>query len=77
MAYGIAFIFAGVFIAVGSFIFAVFNIGRQAMRTFNSNTELSTSGHGGTFARHLGAMTGLVIGGLIAFIGIAMFYFGY
>ncbi len=77
MTCGIALTIVGILIAVGSFIFALFNMGKQAKRTFDGNIEQALSGFGETFARHLGAIAGLIIGGLIAFVGIAMFFFGY
>ena len=77
MTYGIALIIAGVFIVASSFIFGLINIGKQARTIFKGDTEKTVSGFGETFARHLGAIAGLAIGGLIAFVGIAMLYFGY
>jgi len=77
MTSGIVLIIVGVLIAVGSFVFALFNMGRQAKRTFDGNTGLTFSGFGGAIARHLGSMAGLLIGGLMAFVGFAMWFFGY
>ena len=70
-------IIVGVLIALGSFLFALFNIGRQAKRVFNGDVGQAVSDFGGALAHHLGSMAGMVIGGLIAFIGIALLFFGY
>lgn len=77
MTYGIALIIVGALVAVGSVIYALFNMGRQAKRIFGGNFDQALSGYGGAFARHLGAMAGLVIGGFVTFVGIALLYFGY
>lgn len=77
MTYGIALIIAGVFLIASSFIFGFINIGKQARTIFNGDNDKIVSGFGGTFTRHLFAIAGLVVGGLIAFIGIVILYFGY
>ena len=77
MTYGIALIITGIFIVASSFIFGLINIGKQARTIFKGDAEKTVSGFGGTFTRHLFAIAALVVGGFLAFIGIAMLYFGY
>jgi hypothetical protein len=64
---------AGVIIVAGSFVFAIFNMGRQAGNVFRGDADRAFSDFGGTFTRHLGAMVGIVIGGLMFFVGLIMF----
>lgn len=64
----IGLIVVGLVIAVGSFVFAAVNMGKQVRDVFAGDAD-PFSGFGGMFTRHIGAMIGMVFGGLIAVVG--------
>ncbi len=65
----IGLIIIGVVIAFGSFVFAAINMGKQARNFLGGDVE-NSSGIGGMFGRHIGAMIGMVFGGLILTAGL-------
>jgi len=65
-------IVVGALIAVGSFIFAAVNMAKQAKNVFDGDFDKASSGFGGMFTRHIGAMIGMVVGGAILSIGLIM-----
>lgn len=67
----IGLIILGLVIAAGSFIFAAVNMGKQVRDVFAGDSD-PFSGFAGMFTRHIGAMIGMVVGGLIAAIGVVL-----
>ncbi len=59
-------------VAVGSFVFATVNMGRQVKNVFSGDADKAFSGFGGMFSRHIGAMIGMVLGGVIFVVGLIM-----
>ena len=68
----IGLIIAGVVIIALSFIVALVNMAGQAKNVFSGKADDAFSGFGGMFARHIGAMIGVVIGGLTFSIGVVL-----
>ena len=66
----IGLIIVGVVIAFGSFVFAAINMGKQAKNFLGGDVDKTFSGIGGMFGRHIGAMIGMVFGGLILTAGL-------
>lgn len=67
-----ALMIVGGLIAVGSFIFAAVNMGRQVKNTFSGDADKVFSGFGGMFSRHIGAMIGMALGGATFVVGLIM-----
>lgn len=69
----IGLIIFGVVVVGGSFAFAAVNMGKAASSMFGENNSSDLfSGFGGMFKRHIGAMVGMMLGGLISTIGVVI-----
>ncbi len=69
----IGLIILGVVVAGGSFAYAAINMVKTASNMFNENESSDLfSGFGAMFKRHMFAMIGMVVGGLITFVGVVM-----
>lgn len=65
-------IIVGALVSVGSFIFAALNMAKQAKNFLGGDADDMVSGFGGMFTRHIGAMIGMLVGGVILAIGLVL-----
>lgn len=57
---------------IGSFVFAGINIDRKANKIFSSGVNKALSGSGGMFNRLVGAIVGMILGGMTFVTGLIM-----
>lgn len=64
---------AGAVVVAGSILFALINMGVHSSAVFSDDVDGSFSVFEGFFIRHVGAMIGMIIGGLAFVLGLIIF----